>query len=107
MSSSLLTYTSRSVSSRVWMMRDAHTLIQRFIHVNDRVCLCLRAQVSRSVCVMTTQLICKLLRSKEASAAVDVRTWPPVLDTGTHARAQTHAHTDLNARVAERESTLR
>lgn len=32
---------------------------------------------------MTTQLICKLLRSKEASAAVDVRTWPPVMDTGT------------------------
>ncbi|XP_068196060.1 disco-interacting protein 2 homolog C isoform X2 [Antennarius striatus] len=38
-------------------------------------------EVSRSVCVMTTQLICKLLRSKEASAAVDIRTWPPVLDT--------------------------
>uniref|UniRef100_A0A3Q1HY25 Disco interacting C n=1 Tax=Acanthochromis polyacanthus TaxID=80966 RepID=A0A3Q1HY25_9TELE len=38
-------------------------------------------EVSRSVCVMTTQLICKLLRSKEASAVVDVRTWPPVLDT--------------------------
>ncbi|XP_070774565.1 disco-interacting protein 2 homolog C isoform X1 [Enoplosus armatus] len=38
-------------------------------------------EVSRSVCVMTTQLICKLLRSKEASAAVDVRSWPPVLDT--------------------------
>uniref|UniRef100_A0A4W6BWV8 Disco interacting C n=1 Tax=Lates calcarifer TaxID=8187 RepID=A0A4W6BWV8_LATCA len=35
----------------------------------------------RSVCVMTTQLISKLLRSKEALAAVDVRTWPPVLDT--------------------------
>uniref|UniRef100_A0A665XEL3 Disco-interacting protein 2 homolog Ca n=1 Tax=Echeneis naucrates TaxID=173247 RepID=A0A665XEL3_ECHNA len=38
-------------------------------------------EVSRSACVMTTQLISKLLRSKEASAAVDVRTWPPVLDT--------------------------
>uniref|UniRef100_A0A4W6BWE7 Disco interacting C n=1 Tax=Lates calcarifer TaxID=8187 RepID=A0A4W6BWE7_LATCA len=38
-------------------------------------------EVSRSVCVMTTQLISKLLRSKEALAAVDVRTWPPVLDT--------------------------
>ncbi|XP_029686936.1 disco-interacting protein 2 homolog C isoform X1 [Takifugu rubripes] len=38
-------------------------------------------EVSRSVCVMTSQTICKLLRSKEASAAVDVRTWPPVLDT--------------------------
>lgn len=49
----------------------------------------LSLQVSRSVCVMTTQLIFKLLRSKEASAAVDVRSWPPVLDTGTH----THTHT--------------
>uniref|UniRef100_A0A3B3TMZ3 Disco interacting C n=1 Tax=Poecilia latipinna TaxID=48699 RepID=A0A3B3TMZ3_9TELE len=38
-------------------------------------------EVSRSVCVMTTQLICKLLRSKEALAAVDLRTWPPVIDT--------------------------
>ncbi|XP_028833612.1 disco-interacting protein 2 homolog C-like isoform X2 [Denticeps clupeoides] len=38
-------------------------------------------EVSRSVCVMTSQAICKLLRSKEASAAVDFRTWPPVLDT--------------------------
>lgn len=33
---------------------------------------------------MTTQLICKLLRSREAAAAVDVRTWPPVLDTGKY-----------------------
>uniref|UniRef100_A0A7N8XLS0 Disco interacting C n=1 Tax=Mastacembelus armatus TaxID=205130 RepID=A0A7N8XLS0_9TELE len=38
-------------------------------------------EVSRSVCVMTTQLISKLLKSKEALAAVDVRSWPPVLDT--------------------------
>ncbi|KAF2984038.1 hypothetical protein EK904_008078, partial [Melospiza melodia maxima] len=39
------------------------------------------AAVSRSACLMTTQLICKLLRSREAAAAVDIRTWPPVLDT--------------------------
>ncbi|XP_056277810.1 disco-interacting protein 2 homolog C isoform X2 [Pseudoliparis swirei] len=38
-------------------------------------------EVSRSVVVMTTQLIFKLLKSKEASTAVDIRTWPPVLDT--------------------------
>uniref|UniRef100_A0A8C5I6U5 DMAP1-binding domain-containing protein n=1 Tax=Gouania willdenowi TaxID=441366 RepID=A0A8C5I6U5_GOUWI len=36
---------------------------------------------SRILCVMTTQVILKLLRSKEASAAVDVRSWPPVMDT--------------------------
>ena len=41
---------------------------------------------------MTTQLISKLLRSKEASAAVDVRTWPPVLDTGTPTHRHTHAY---------------
>lgn len=40
------------------------------------------SQVSRSACLMTTQLICKLLRSREAAAAVDIRAWPPILDTG-------------------------
>lgn len=44
---------------------------------------CLRPQVSHSACVMTTAVICKLLRSKEATATVDIRNWPPVLDTGT------------------------
>ncbi|XP_056594713.1 disco-interacting protein 2 homolog C isoform X3 [Triplophysa dalaica] len=38
-------------------------------------------EVSRSACMMTTQFISKLLKSKEALAAVDIRTWPPVLDT--------------------------
>ncbi|XP_077470527.1 disco-interacting protein 2 homolog C-like [Stigmatopora argus] len=38
-------------------------------------------EVSGSACVLTTQAVAKLLRSKEASAAVDARTWPPVLDT--------------------------
>lgn len=43
----------------------------------------LTVQVSHSACVMTTAVICKLLRSKEATATVDIRNWPPVLDTGT------------------------
>uniref|UniRef100_A0A3B5AV09 Disco-interacting protein 2 homolog C-like n=1 Tax=Stegastes partitus TaxID=144197 RepID=A0A3B5AV09_9TELE len=38
-------------------------------------------EVSHSACVMTTAVICKLLRSKEAMATVDIRNWPPVLDT--------------------------
>ncbi|XP_051910565.1 disco-interacting protein 2 homolog C-like isoform X1 [Hippocampus zosterae] len=38
-------------------------------------------EVSQSACVMTTAVICKLLRSKEATATVDIRNWPPVLDT--------------------------
>lgn len=59
--------------------------------------VCVRAQVSRSVCVMTTQVICKLLRSKEALAAVDIRMWPPVLDTGVHQQhGHTHPHTIIH-----------
>ncbi|XP_063069587.1 disco-interacting protein 2 homolog A isoform X3 [Engraulis encrasicolus] len=38
-------------------------------------------EVSKSVCILTTQAITKLLRSKEAAAAVDVKSWPMVLDT--------------------------
>nr|KAF6394465.1 disco interacting protein 2-like protein A [Rousettus aegyptiacus] len=38
-------------------------------------------EVSKSVCVLATQAIARLLKSKEASATVDVRTWPTVLDT--------------------------
>ncbi|KAL0985695.1 hypothetical protein UPYG_G00160630 [Umbra pygmaea] len=38
-------------------------------------------QVSKSVCILTTQAIMKLLKSKEAAAAVDVKSWPLVLDT--------------------------
>ncbi|XP_053352065.1 disco-interacting protein 2 homolog A isoform X2 [Clarias gariepinus] len=38
-------------------------------------------EVSKSVCILTTQAIMKLLKSKEASATVDVKTWPMVLDT--------------------------
>ncbi|CDQ56428.1 unnamed protein product [Oncorhynchus mykiss] len=49
-------------------------------------------EVSRSACMMTTAVICKLLRSKEASAAVDVRTWPPVLDTGKRLHLPTLHH---------------
>uniref|UniRef100_A0A7N4NP85 Disco interacting A n=1 Tax=Sarcophilus harrisii TaxID=9305 RepID=A0A7N4NP85_SARHA len=37
--------------------------------------------VSKSTCILTTQAIMKLLKSKEAGAAVDVKTWPTILDT--------------------------
>lgn len=43
-------------------------------------------QVSKSACVLTTQAITRLLKSKEATATVDIRTWPTVLDTGACAR---------------------
>uniref|UniRef100_A0A7N4PU21 Disco interacting A n=1 Tax=Sarcophilus harrisii TaxID=9305 RepID=A0A7N4PU21_SARHA len=38
-------------------------------------------EVSKSTCILTTQAIMKLLKSKEAGAAVDVKTWPTILDT--------------------------
>uniref|UniRef100_A0A667XZC1 Disco interacting A n=1 Tax=Myripristis murdjan TaxID=586833 RepID=A0A667XZC1_9TELE len=38
-------------------------------------------EVSKSVCILTTQAIMKLLKSKEAAAAVDIKSWPMVLDT--------------------------
>ncbi|TNN03110.1 hypothetical protein fugu_000139 [Takifugu bimaculatus] len=38
-------------------------------------------EVSKSVCILTTQGIMKLLKSKEAAAAVDIKSWPTVLDT--------------------------
>ena len=40
-------------------------------------------EVSKSACILTTQVITKLLKSKEAAAAVDIKTWPTILDTGT------------------------
>lgn len=46
------------------------------------VCL-VGLQVSKSACILTTQVITKLLKSKEAAAAVDIKTWPTILDTGT------------------------
>uniref|UniRef100_H2MZ17 Disco-interacting protein 2 homolog A n=1 Tax=Oryzias latipes TaxID=8090 RepID=H2MZ17_ORYLA len=38
-------------------------------------------EVSKSVCILTTQAILKLLKSKDAAAAVDIKSWPTVLDT--------------------------
>ncbi|EMP29303.1 Disco-interacting protein 2 like protein A [Chelonia mydas] len=38
-------------------------------------------EVSKSACILTTQGIMKLLKSKEAATAVDIKTWPTILDT--------------------------
>ncbi|XP_063925892.1 disco-interacting protein 2 isoform X6 [Zophobas morio] len=37
--------------------------------------------VSKSVLVLSTQAVIKLLRSKEASNVVDIKSWPAILDT--------------------------
>jgi len=37
--------------------------------------------VSKAACILTTQTLLRLLRSREAAAAVDVKTWPTIIDT--------------------------
>ncbi|KFO33492.1 Disco-interacting protein 2 like protein B [Fukomys damarensis] len=37
--------------------------------------------VSKAACILTTQTLMRLLRSREAAAAVDVKTWPTIIDT--------------------------
>ncbi|PKK19264.1 disco-interacting protein 2 homolog B, partial [Columba livia] len=38
-------------------------------------------EVSKAACILTTQTLMRLLRSREAAAAVDVKTWPTIIDT--------------------------
>ncbi|KPP78511.1 disco-interacting protein 2 B-like [Scleropages formosus] len=37
--------------------------------------------VSKAACILTTQNLMKILRSKEAAAAVNIKTWPTIIDT--------------------------
>ncbi|XP_043939409.1 disco-interacting protein 2 homolog B isoform X2 [Protopterus annectens] len=37
--------------------------------------------VSKSACILTTQALMKVLKSKEAAVTVDVKTWPIIIDT--------------------------
>lgn len=43
---------------------------------------CFWFQVSKAACILTTQTLMRLLKSREAAAAVDVKTWPTIIDTG-------------------------
>lgn len=38
-------------------------------------------EVSKAACILTTQTLMRLLKSREAAAAVDVKTWPTIIDT--------------------------
>uniref|UniRef100_A0A8C8SY14 Disco interacting protein 2 homolog B n=1 Tax=Pelusios castaneus TaxID=367368 RepID=A0A8C8SY14_9SAUR len=38
--------------------------------------------VSKAACILTTQALLRLLKSREAATAVDVKTWPAIIDTG-------------------------
>ncbi|XP_072307614.1 disco-interacting protein 2 homolog B-A isoform X1 [Eucyclogobius newberryi] len=37
--------------------------------------------VSRAACILTTQNLTRILRSKEAAASVNIKTWPTIIDT--------------------------
>lgn len=52
-----------------------HALVSRF-------CECSSFQVSKAACILTTQTLMRLLKSREAAGAVDVKTWPTIIDTG-------------------------
>lgn len=40
------------------------------------------SQVSKAACILTTQPLMRILRSREAAASVNVKTWPTIIDTG-------------------------
>ncbi|KAK6308473.1 hypothetical protein J4Q44_G00217440 [Coregonus suidteri] len=37
--------------------------------------------VSKAACILTTQLLMRILRSREAAASVNIKTWPTIIDT--------------------------
>uniref|UniRef100_A0A8B9L7N2 Disco-interacting protein 2 homolog Bb n=1 Tax=Astyanax mexicanus TaxID=7994 RepID=A0A8B9L7N2_ASTMX len=37
--------------------------------------------VSKAACILTTQVLMKILRSKEAAVSVNIKTWPIIIDT--------------------------
>ncbi|XP_048477101.1 disco-interacting protein 2 homolog B-like [Rhincodon typus] len=37
--------------------------------------------VSKAACILTTQIVSKLLRSKDALTTVDLKSWPVIIDT--------------------------
>lgn len=50
-------------------------------------------KVSKAACILTTQTLMKTLRSKEAAASVNVKTWPTIIDTGKEFRFPAAFHT--------------
>lgn len=39
--------------------------------------------MSKAACILTTQPLMRILRSREAAASVNIKTWPTIIDTGT------------------------
>lgn len=38
--------------------------------------------MSKAACILTTQPLMRILRSREAAASVNIKTWPTIIDTG-------------------------
>lgn len=51
----------------------------------------LGVQVSKAACILTTQPLMRILRSREAAASVNIKTWPTIIDTGTRASLEIKA----------------
>lgn len=52
-------------------------------------------QVSKAACILTTQHLMRTLRSKEAAAAVNIKTWPTIIDTGKKTKDKWHHQSEL------------
>lgn len=55
-------------------------------------------KVSKAACILTTQPLMRILRSREAAASVNVKTWPTIIDTGTDLKYLVVTYSKLTAR---------
>uniref|UniRef100_A0AAQ5ZA42 DMAP1-binding domain-containing protein n=1 Tax=Amphiprion ocellaris TaxID=80972 RepID=A0AAQ5ZA42_AMPOC len=51
--------------------------------------------VSKAACILTTQNLMRTLRSKEAAASVNIKTWPTIIDTGDEPKYSQPANKSL------------
>lgn len=58
----------------LYSLADTHA-----VFYTDRFCF---FQVSKAACILTTQHLTRILRSKEAATSVNIKTWPTIIDTG-------------------------
>lgn len=52
------------------------------LFLKEKVYFLFCLQVSKAACILTTQHLMRTLRSKEAAASVNIKTWPTIIDTG-------------------------
>uniref|UniRef100_A0A6Q2ZCD2 DMAP1-binding domain-containing protein n=1 Tax=Esox lucius TaxID=8010 RepID=A0A6Q2ZCD2_ESOLU len=60
--------------------------------------------VSKAACILTTQNLMRILRSKEAAATVNIKTWPTIVDTGPPShRPSRYPTTELPSKILQRD----